>query len=215
MSCSSSTKNVNEQVDSGLCPLLLQQAETALTHFLSFEMVEINIKGDRWSAGCWLTVTWGNACRQLLFGASCLLTRVSCHTESRVTRHLASNWWDEASAAPVAHFSHFLLGRVCMWCHIWEPSLAALSAQWGLWHLYFRFPLPVSLCRSLTTINTLSSCSAFDSAAFALCACINTCFSIMNLSKWVSWRQRNFFRRNGKHSNQEMGKWVVEVLHLL
>lgn len=42
-------------------------------------------KGERCGAGCWPTVTsWGNACRQPLFGANCLLTRVT------VTRSPAS-----------------------------------------------------------------------------------------------------------------------------
>lgn len=85
-------------------------------------------KGERCGAGCWPT-SWGNANRQPFFGPSCLLTRVGCHTESRVTRHLASNWRDEASAAPVAHFSHFLLGRVCMRRHIWECCQSGRSER--------------------------------------------------------------------------------------
>lgn len=31
---------------------------------------------------------------------------------------------------------------------------------------------------------------------------------MMNLSKWKSWRKRNFFRRKGKPSYSDVGKWM-------
>lgn len=32
--------------------------------------------------------------------------------------------------------------------------------------------------------------------------------SVMNLSKWMSWRKQSFFRRRGKHVNSDVGEWT-------
>lgn len=41
---------------------------------------------------------------------------------------------------------------------------------------------------------------------------VHKCWAfMMNLSKWMSWRKRNFFRRKLKHPNTEMGKLMQRV----
>lgn len=52
----------------------------------------------------------------------------------------------------------------------------------------------------------------FLSFSFPFLFFVYKCWAfMMNLSKWMSWRKRNFFRRKLKHPNTEIGKLMQRV----
>lgn len=78
------------------------------------------------------------------------------------------------------------------------PSTSCISLPFSHSHQPHTFLLSICFCLFpfVFFFSFVYKCSVF----------------MMNLSKWMSWRKRNFFGRKLKPPNTEMGKWIQRVL---
>lgn len=120
---------------------------------------------------------------------------------------------------PLSLFSslHLLTLLSSVWCHFRKAQHAPPKNKPRYLINALTPLLPLSVSSTSLSLLPPPSVPVF---LFRIFCCLYFCLSsflffsykellsTMNLSKWMSWRRRNFFRRKGNHeSSLDLGKW--------